>query len=105
MGSGHRREDYYTVQLFGLEHHGDLGILGSKSGRDGNKVALTSLTPVALEHGMTFAEATTTIVCKKWYTQAIDLDAVPADVMDRMAGRLYVDAAHTMFVGEIVDIL
>ena len=99
------REDYFTVQLFGLEHHGDLGILGSKSGRDGNKVGLTSLTPVALEHGMTFAEATTTIVCKKWYTQAIDLDAVPADVMDRMAGRLYVDAAHTMFVGEIVDIL
>lgn len=99
------REDYFTVQLFGLEHHGDLGILGSKSGRDGNKVALTSLTPVALEHGMTFAEATTTIVCKKWYTQAIDLDAVPADVMDRMAGRLYVNAAHTMFVGEIVDIL
>ena len=53
---------------------------------------------------MTFAEATTTIVCKKWYTQAIDLAAVPADVMERMAGRLYIDAAHTMFVGEIVDI-
>ena len=98
------REDYFTVQLFGPEYRRDLGILGAKSGRDGNKVALTSLTPVALEHGMTFAEATTTIVCKKWYTQAIDLAAVPADVMERLGGRLYVDAAHTMFVGQIVDV-
>ena len=98
------REDYFTVQLFGPEHSRDMGILGSKSGRDGDKVALTSLTPVALEHGMTFAEATTTIVCKKWYTQAIDLASVPADVMARLGGRLYVDAAHTMFVGEIVDV-
>ena len=99
------REDYFTVQLFGPEYHKDLGILGAKSGRDGDKVALTSLTPVALEHGMTFAEATTTIVCKKWYTQAIDLAAVPADVMERLGGRLYTDQAHTMFVGEIIDVL
>lgn len=98
------REEYFTVQLFGPEYQRDMGILGTKSGRDGNKVALTSLTPVALEHGTTFAEATTTIVCKKWYTQAIDLASVPADVMERLGGRLYVDAAHTMFVGEIVDV-
>lgn len=99
------REDYFTVQLFGGEHQRDLGILGAKSGRDGDKVALTSLTPVALEHGMTFAEATTTIMCKKIYTQAIDLASVPADVMERLSGRLYVDAAHTMFVGEIIEVL
>lgn len=98
------RADYFTVQLFGQEHAHDMGILGSKSGRDGDKVALTSLTPIALEHGMTFAEATSTIVCKKWYTQSIDLAAVPADVMERLGGRLYVDSAHTMFVGEIVGI-
>lgn len=98
------REDYFTVQLFGPEHKHDMGILGSKSGRDGDKVALTSLTPVALEHGMTFAEATTTIVCEKWYTQGIDLSAVPADVMARLGGHLYSEQAHTMFVGKIVDV-
>ncbi|MBP3894248.1 MAG: flavin reductase [Atopobiaceae bacterium] len=98
------REDYFTVQLFGGGYQRDLGILGAKSGRDGDKVALTSLTPVALEHGMTFAEATTTIVCKKIYTQAIDLAAVPDDVMERLGGRLYIDEAHTMFVGEIVGV-
>ena len=98
------REDYFTVQLFGEEHRDDLGILGSKSGRDGDKVALTSLTPKPLEHGMTFEEATTTIVCKKIYTQAIDLAAVPADVMERLGGSLYKDEAHTAFVGEVIGI-
>ena len=32
----------------------DLGILGSKSGRDGDKISLTSLTPQPVEHGVTF---------------------------------------------------
>lgn len=100
-----QREDYFTVQLFDQEFERDMGILGSKSGRDGDKVALTSLTPVALEHGMTFAEAKLTIVCKKWYTQPIDLAAVPKDVMARLGDHFYKDAAHTMFVGQIVESL
>ncbi len=98
-----QREDYFTVQLFDQRYEVDMGILGSKSGRDGDKVALTTLTPVALEHGMTFAEAKLTIVCKKWYTQPIDLAAVPADVMARLGGHLYSEQAHTMFVGEVID--
>ena len=100
-----QREDYFTVQLFGPEHRHDLGILGSQSGRDGDKVAHASLTPRPIEHGMTFEEATTTIVCRKIYTQALELDAVPADVMERLGSRLYVDQAHTVFVGEIVGVL
>lgn len=99
-----QREDYFTVQLFGPGYERDLGILGSKSGRDGDKVALTTLTPVALAQGMTFAEASTTIVCKKIYMQAIDLAAVPDDVMARLGTRLYYQEAHTVFVGEIVDV-
>ena len=98
------REEYFTVQLFGPEYKRDMGILGSKSGRDGDKVALTSLTPVALEHGMTFAEATTTIICKTWYTQAIDLAAVPEDVMARLGDHFYREHAHTMFVGKILEV-
>ena len=52
--------DYFTIQLFGDEYKRDLGILGSKAGRDGDKVALTSLTPRAIEHGVTFEEASDT---------------------------------------------
>lgn len=96
--------DCFTVQLFDNQHKQDLGILGSKSGRDGDKVALTSLTPTAIEHGMTFAEATTTLVCKKIYTHAIELDQMPADIRARL-GAFYAHEAHTVFVGQLVDVL
>lgn len=99
------REDYFTVQLFEHAYKRDLGILGSESGRDGDKVALTALTPQALEHGMTFAEAATTIVCKKVYTHKMELAGVPADVMARMGSGLYAEEAHTVFVGEVVEVL
>lgn len=99
------REDWFTVQLFGPEHKPDLGILGSRSGRDGDKVALTSLTPKPLEHGMTFEEATTTLVCRKIYTHRMDLAAVPPEVVNRLRGGLYDQEAHTVFVGEIVEVL
>lgn len=99
--------DYFTVQLFGPEHKRDLALLGAKSGRDGNKIALTSLTPMAIEHGMTFAEATTTFVCRKLYTHQIDLTQVPSEVLERFAGRndLYAEGAHVAYTAEIVDVL
>ena len=96
--------DYFTVQLFDNAHKKDLGILGSKSGRDGDKVALTSLTPKAIDHGMTFEEATTTMVCKKLYTHRMVLDEVPAEIRERL-GAFYAEDAHTVFVGELVDVL
>ncbi|MBR1828072.1 MAG: flavin reductase [Atopobiaceae bacterium] len=96
--------DYFTVQLFDNEHKQDLGILGSKSGRDGDKVALTSLTPKAIEQGMTFEEATTTLVCKMIYTHAIELEKMPSDIRVGL-GTFYKDDAHTVFVGELIDVL
>lgn len=96
--------DYFTVQLFDNAHRDALSILGSKSGRDGNKVALTDLTPKAIERGVTFEEATTTLVCKKVYTHHMVLDEVPDDIRQHMRG-LYATDAHTVFVGELVDVL
>lgn len=96
--------DYFTVQLFDNEHKPDLGILGSKSGRDGDKVALTTLTLKALGLGMTFEEATTTFVCKKIYTQRLDPTLAPADFLER-TGDFYATDAHTVFVGEVVEVL
>ena len=59
------KNDYFTVSFFPEEYKKDLGILGSKSGRNGDKVALTSLTPIAAEHGVTFTQASATLICKK----------------------------------------
>ena len=96
--------DYFTVPLFGNEYKRDLGILGLRSGRDGDKVALTGLTPKAIEHGMTFEEAATTFVCKKIYSYAIDLDVMNADIRSGL-GAFYASDAHTVFVGELVAVL
>ena len=96
--------DYFTVQLFDNEHKRDLGILGSTSGRDGDKIAATSLTPKAIEHGMTFEEATTTFVCKKLLTHQMQPSDAPQDFLDR-AGDFYATDAHTVFMGEIITVL
>ena len=96
--------DYFTVQLFDNEHKRDLSILGSKSGRDGDKIAATSLTPKAIEHGMTFEEATTTFVCKKLLTHQLQPSDAPQDFLDR-TGDFYATDAHTVFMGEIIAVL
>ncbi len=100
--------DYFTIQLFGPEHKRDLALLGAKSGRDTNKVQLTSLTPKPIEHGMMFEEATVTLVCRKLYTHQIDLTQVPPEVLEHFASRsnnLYAEGAHLAYTAEVVDVL
>jgi flavin reductase (DIM6/NTAB) family NADH-FMN oxidoreductase RutF len=95
------RHDWFTVSFFPPEYREDLQILGSKSGRDGNKVALTKLTPKALDHGVGFEQADTTLVCRKIYQQPLDPAAVPAEVMASTYANM---GTHTLFIGEIVEV-
>ena len=94
------KNEYFTVSFFPEEYRRDLGILGSRSGRDGDKVALTSLTPVAVEHGVDFQEAELSFVCRKLYTHQFELEKVPQNVADWIYTRV---PPHTMFIGEIVE--
>ncbi|MBQ1878072.1 MAG: flavin reductase, partial [Erysipelotrichaceae bacterium] len=55
-------KDYFTVSFFPKEYHDDLMILGTKSGRDGDKVALTKLTPYAVGPAVAYKEAELTFV-------------------------------------------
>ncbi|MDD6349223.1 flavin reductase family protein [Intestinibaculum porci] len=97
-----RKCDYFTIDFFENEHKKDLAILGNKSGRDGDKVALTSLTPEACDHGVRFKEAKYTLVCKKMYEQKMDLSAMPEEIQNSS----YKDGdLHNMFIGEVVGIL
>ena len=62
----------------------------------------TGFTPVYLENAVTFREAKTTLLCRKIYTQDLDIDAIP----DFARERYYTEEApHTMFIGEVIDIL
>ena len=99
------RNDYFTVSFLPLDYREDLFTLGTESGRDGDKVAKTGLTPVAVgENGESvgFRQATVTLLCKKIYKQTLDTAAMPAEVVEQFYLN---EEAHTMFVGEVVDIL
>ena len=94
------RSEYFTVSFFGPEHRKALALLGSRSGRDCDKVKLAGLTPVAAPCGtVTFAEAERTLVCRKIYSHDLELSAIPEDARETYYTE---EAPHTMYIGEIV---
>ncbi|WP_242324105.1 flavin reductase [Faecalibaculum rodentium] len=96
--------DWFTISFFDESFKKDLGILGSVSGRDQDKIAMTRLHPVAAgEQGqaMGFEEATMTLVCRKLYSQGMD----PGDIPQETRARFYADFDfHRMFVGEVMEV-
>lgn len=68
------KNDYFTVSFFAKELKKALGYIGSRSGRDGDKIAESGLTPIAVDDSVTYAESDLTFICKKIYKQQIDKD-------------------------------
>ena len=94
--------DYFTVSFFEEKYRKALGILGSKSGRDCDKVEESHLTPVRIgENIVGFAQAFRTLVCRKIYWQELDAANMPEAVRETYYTE---EAPHTMYVGEIVGI-
>lgn len=96
--------EYFTISFYDVEYRKDLAILGSKSGRDCNKIALTKLTPEFLDEAVYFKEAKLILVCKKIYFQDFDIKNV--NIEESEVDRLYKDEPmHRMYIGEVVDII
>lgn len=95
------KQDTFTISFFDKKYMRDEMVLGTKSGRDGDKIAETSLTPVEIDGGVTFKEAETTLVCRKMYAQDMDLAAMPEEVQkhDYPEGDV-----HTVYIGEVIDV-
>ena len=92
--------DYFTVSFYDKKYKKALGIMGSKSGKDFDKVQLTWLTPKFLENGITYEEATETYVCKKIYMNEMDKSKFPESV-----GDMYKDEpAHYVIFGELINV-
>lgn len=94
--------EYFTVSFYPEEYKKDLGLLGKLSGRDGDKVAKTSLTPTAVENSVTFAQAKLTLLCRKLYAQDLDPNAIPAQVMESSYST---EPVHRMYIGEVVQVI
>ncbi len=96
------RSDVFTVSFYPAQYRKALTVLGTLSGRDGDKVGKAGLTPVAAGDGVTFREACKTLVCRKIYRQDMDVAAMPADVAEAFYKT---EAPHTMYIGQVLEIL
>ena len=88
----------FSVCLFDGGHKKALGILGSKSGRDGDKIAEAGFHPVMLDGQPGFEESKCVLICEKIYQADIPLSAVPEDALRKFYPD---DDYHTMYIGKI----
>ena len=94
--------EYYTLTFLKDGNKDALSLLGSKSGRDIDKMsAECGLTPVKLGNGVSYEEAKLVFVCKKDFKTVLKKeDFLDAKIYD----ECYADNnLHTMYIGEIVE--
>ena len=96
------REDYFTISFYPDSCKKILGVLGSKSGRDMDKIKDSGLSAKVLDQSITFEEADVTMVCKKLFVQRLDVAKIPEDIVKTYYEG---DEPHDMYIGEVVDIL
>ena len=96
--------DSFTLTAFAPEYKKALKLLGTKSGRDGDKISESGLTPIASQKiaAPAFEEATLILECQKIYWQDFD----PANFIDPGIDKNYPKKDyHRIYFGEIVTIL
>jgi len=97
------RYDSFTLCVFPEKHRKDLVTLGTKSGRDGDKLAEVKLTPAASEHiaAPGFLEAELIVECRKMYSG----DFEPSRFLDPGIENHYPQKDyHRVYFGEIVAV-
>lgn len=91
-------QEYFTISLFdGCKK--ELGVLGSVSGRDKDKIAEVGFTVEEVEGQPAFAQSKCVLICKKMYQADIPLESMVKEVRDKWYGD---GDYHTMYIGEIV---
>ncbi|NCB05657.1 MAG: flavin reductase family protein [Clostridia bacterium] len=97
--------DCFTVAFFKeQEYRRELGVLGSKSGRDMDKMHDSGLTPFELDGEMAFAEASAIFVCRKLYADTVDpAKILVPEVMEKCYSGSNEGDFHRMYTAEIVS--
>ena len=94
-----RENEFFTVSFYDQKYHESLNIMGNLSGRDHDKDIEADLTPISLDHGISYLEAKETFVCKKIYLSQMQYEDVP-DV----AKKIYKNGIepHYIIMGEVI---
>lgn len=93
----------FTLSKFSADHHKALALLGSKSGRDGDKITEAGLTPCVSSQvaSPSFEEAELTFECSKIYVD--DLNPGGFKVPD--IAKNYNNDYHRIYYGEIISVV
>lgn len=94
--------EYFTVSMYDERYRKVLRLLGTKSGRDCDKVAESGLMPVCAGRSVSFREAYRTFVLKKIYSSQLVADKVPQFAYSSFYGD---GDEHIVFIGEVTDII
>jgi len=93
----------FTLSAFPKQHKKALGILGTKSGRDGDKISETGLTPAAsrVVASPCFAEAELVVECRKIYWDDLEPSRF---IVPAIEGEYPEKDYHRIYFGEIVAV-
>lgn len=93
----------FTLSAFAREYRKSLQLLGSTSGRDGDKIAESGLTPIASQKiaAPAFEEARLILECRKIYWQDFDHTHFLDDSIEKKYPK---KDYHRVYFGEIVAI-
>ncbi|PKP22033.1 MAG: flavin reductase [Bacteroidetes bacterium HGW-Bacteroidetes-21] len=94
---------HYSLSFFGQNCREILKLMGTKSGRDINKMKVEGLTTLFNENEVPFnAEARLVLICEKLYSSDIDKEKVLFPWIHKLYnGNDY----HRMYIGEIKQVL
>ena len=96
------QNEYFTLSFYGGEYKKELGICGSKSGKDVDKTALTGFEPLEVGNSVSFKEAKITVLLRKIAYQDMDPKGFLApEIMETYKAADF----HRTYVGEIVKVL
>ena len=95
--------DRLTLSFFGGNHRQALRLLGTKSGKDGDKIAQSGLTPFIDGKTVGFKEADKIFVCRKLYAAPM---AKEHFIDQKIPPSVYAENDyHTLYIVEIERIL
>jgi len=97
------RENYFTLTFFEEKYRHILNTMGSKSGRDMDKMNNSGLTPFETENkSIAFKEARIILECKKLYASKLEESKFTDN---SVADKVYPKKDfHMMYIGEILNI-
>lgn len=102
----------FTVSFFSEQYRDALRYLGTHSGRDGDKITPSGLTPMPFGESVAFEQAETVFLCRKVYQGTFRKEGLAEDVCRYYAQsplsfppKNGVWQPHCVFVGQICDVI